>query len=73
MDGVCLYPITDYPGWTNGRLCHTGLLGVADTAGRREICAPLMEEVVSSAVRVTRHRATRGKHVGLGDCKSGQL
>jgi beta-glucosidase/6-phospho-beta-glucosidase/beta-galactosidase len=73
VDGVCLYPITDYPGWTNGRLCRTGLLGVADAAGRREICGPLMEELESSAVRVTRHRAARGEHVGLGHCESGQL
>src|SRR5690606_8985342 len=28
--GICLYPVTDYPGWDNDRHCPTGLLGLAD-------------------------------------------
>jgi hypothetical protein len=30
LDGVCLYPVTDYPGWDDGRHCHTGVMGMAD-------------------------------------------
>ena len=41
MDGVCLYPILDYPGWDNNRHCPTGLLGYADVNGKRPIYAPL--------------------------------
>ncbi len=41
MEGVCLYPVTDYPGWENNRHCPTGLLGFADQHGQRPIYAPL--------------------------------
>lgn len=40
IEGVCLYPITDYPGWDNGRHCATGLLGHADAKGQRPVYAP---------------------------------
>ena len=56
VDGICLYPITDYPGWTNDRLCRTGLLGVADAAGHRDIWEPLLAQLVSSAALVSRQR-----------------
>src|SRR4051812_8299387 len=49
IEGLCLYPITDYPGWTDGRLCQTGLLGVADGAGRRSLDARLATELKASA------------------------
>jgi beta-glucosidase/6-phospho-beta-glucosidase/beta-galactosidase len=42
--GICLYPILDYPGWDNGRLCRVGLFGEADAEGRRSVYAPLLEE-----------------------------
>ena len=34
-----------YPGWENERPCAVGLLGAADGAGRREVDAPLAEEL----------------------------
>lgn len=43
--GICLYPVTDYPGWSDERHCHTGLLGLADDHGMREVCAPLAAEL----------------------------
>lgn len=46
LEGVCLYPITDYPGWGDDRHCHTGLWGYADDEGRREIYDPMAEELV---------------------------
>lgn len=44
--GICLYPITAYPGWDNERHCHAGLFGFAGADGRREIYQPLAEEIV---------------------------
>jgi hypothetical protein len=41
IDGLCLYPILDYPGWENERVCEVGLFGPADAAGRRPLCGPL--------------------------------
>jgi beta-glucosidase/6-phospho-beta-glucosidase/beta-galactosidase len=45
VEGICLYPITDYPGWTNGRHCKVGLLGLLDHQDRRAIYPPLAEEL----------------------------
>src|SRR5690606_35504745 len=35
VDGVCLYPVTDYPGWDDGRYCPCGLFGYPDEGGGR--------------------------------------
>ena len=43
--GVCLYPVLDYPGWENGRLCNVGLLSEADRVGRRAVYGPMLREV----------------------------
>jgi beta-glucosidase/6-phospho-beta-glucosidase/beta-galactosidase len=43
MDGVCLYPVIDYPGWDDDRQCPTGLLGYANNTGQRPIHSPLAE------------------------------
>lgn len=45
LEGICLYPVTDYPGWSNDRHCPVGLLGNADAAGQRPIHAPLAAEL----------------------------
>ena len=33
--GICLYPILDYHGWENGRLCPVGLLSMPSAGDRR--------------------------------------
>lgn len=43
--GLCLYPVLDYPGWDNARLCLTGLLGPADERGGRRVHEPLADEL----------------------------
>lgn len=45
IEGLCLYPILDYPGWANGRVCHVGLMSSADKDGRRSVCMPLAREL----------------------------
>jgi len=47
IEGVCLYPVLDYPGWNDDRHCATGLLGMADADGARPIHLPLAEELAS--------------------------
>jgi beta-glucosidase/6-phospho-beta-glucosidase/beta-galactosidase len=44
VEGICLYPILDYPGWENGRLCRVGLLSAADQA-ERALFEPLAREL----------------------------
>lgn len=41
IEGVCLYPVLDYPGWDDERHCPTGLLGNPDIHGHRTVYAPL--------------------------------
>ncbi|MBB4755538.1 beta-glucosidase [Xanthomonas arboricola] len=41
MEGICLYPVLDYPGWDNYRHCPTGLFGYADEHGQRPLDAGL--------------------------------
>lgn len=43
--GVCIYPIVDYPGWTNERHCPAGLFGYRDAEGGRSLCQPLADEL----------------------------
>jgi hypothetical protein len=46
VEGVCVYPILEYPGWENDRHCATGLLSVPDADGRRRVYRPLAEELL---------------------------
>lgn len=41
VEGVCLYPIANHPGWDDDRLCPNGLLGHDPSAGHRSIDGPL--------------------------------
>jgi beta-glucosidase/6-phospho-beta-glucosidase/beta-galactosidase len=45
VEGICLYPIVNFPGWDNDRYCHNGLWDYADETGEREIHQPFAEEL----------------------------
>ena len=45
IEGICLYPIVNHPGWDDDRHCLNGLWCYPDEHGRREIYAPLAEEI----------------------------
>jgi hypothetical protein len=45
VQGICLYPIVDYPGWDNERTCSVGLFSGANAAGRRTLCVSLAREL----------------------------
>jgi hypothetical protein len=45
LEGMCLYPIVNYPGWGDDRHCESGLWGYADAEGNRDIYAPMAEEL----------------------------
>lgn len=55
VEGVCLYPVLNYPGWDDDRHCATGLFGPASADGAREVYQPLAEELE----RQERRRAAR--------------
>lgn len=45
LEGICLYPVLDYPGWTDDRYCPAGLFGYADEQGERPLCRSLADEL----------------------------
>ncbi|WP_443192185.1 beta-glucosidase [Pseudomonas indica] len=61
VEGICLYPVLDYPGWTNERYCPAGLLGYPDADGTRTVCAELEQELRRQQARLERLREERGR------------
>ena len=45
VQGICLYPITAYPGWDNSRHCQVGLFSPVGSDGKRHVYEPLNEEL----------------------------
>jgi hypothetical protein len=45
VEGVCLYPVADHPGWDDDRACNNGLLGFPNEDGRRDMHDPLADEI----------------------------
>jgi hypothetical protein len=61
IEGICLYPLTDYHGWEDGRVCHAGLLSMPGADDGRIPYAPMAEELkrqqaLFSPVRVCEKR-----------------
>jgi beta-glucosidase/6-phospho-beta-glucosidase/beta-galactosidase len=44
LEGVCFYPILDYPGWEDQRACACGLFGPVDANGGRRVHEALAAE-----------------------------
>jgi UDP-galactopyranose mutase len=47
LQGICLYPILNHPGWDNDRHCHNGLFDYPDAAGDRNLYWPLAQAIVA--------------------------
>lgn len=45
IEGLCLYPILNHPGWDDDRHCHNGLWDYPNERGEREIYEPLAREL----------------------------
>jgi len=45
VEGICLYPITAYPGWDNSRHCDVGLFSSIQSDGSRHVYEPLRAEL----------------------------
>ena len=56
LQGICLYPIVDHPGWDDDRHCPNGLWGYADEEGNREAYEPLRRELRSFQLASTATR-----------------
>lgn len=45
LEGICLYPIVNHPGWDDDRPCENGLFSSKTQEGRREVYQPLATEL----------------------------
>lgn len=45
VEGICLYPVLNHPGWDDDRHCHNGLLDYGQAAGKRAVYEPLAREI----------------------------
>ncbi len=59
MEGICIYPVLDYPGWNDDRHCPTGLYGLPDADGSRPLYKPLAEELARQQARYQELTAVR--------------
>lgn len=58
IEGLCLYPVLDYPGWIDERHCATGLYGQPSGDGQRPIDPLLAEELKRQQARFNDLMAT---------------
>jgi beta-glucosidase/6-phospho-beta-glucosidase/beta-galactosidase len=54
IQGICLYPILNHPGWDDDRHCHNGLWDYCNDHGEREVYRPLADELAKQRVRIGR-------------------
>ena len=57
VQGICLYPVLDYPSWDHEHPCPCGLWGYPDREGDREICLPLAREMERQTLLFRRESA----------------
>ncbi len=48
VEGVCLYPILDHPGWDDDRYCPNGLLACSEDIASRVAFPPLAEAILDA-------------------------
>jgi hypothetical protein len=50
LEGICLYPIVDHPGWDDDRSCQNGLLSVEISGSGRGVDPGLSSEILTSSI-----------------------
>jgi hypothetical protein len=72
IEGVCLYPILNHPGWDDDRHCYNGLFDYADEHGRREVYKPLADELARQNANLSTLMAT-GSLAEIGELDTSAL
>jgi len=73
IEGLCLYPIVNHPGWDDDRHCYNGLLDYADERGRREVFQPLADELARQVAIVERLKSGSATLDGMADLDTSAL
>lgn len=53
VQGICLFPVVNHPGWDDDRHCHNGMWDYCNAFGDREIHSPLARELRRQQERLT--------------------
>jgi hypothetical protein len=56
IQGICLYPVLDYPGWDNDRPCAVGLFSLPDQNGHRRTDPEFSRELGAQQIGLSRPR-----------------
>jgi len=67
VEGICLYPIVNHPGWDDDRHCHNGMFDYADVNGNRPVYQPLAAEVARQLANFNAIRSGAARVADLGD------
>jgi polysaccharide biosynthesis protein PelF len=59
LEGICLYPIVNHPGWDDDRPCENGLFAFKTQDGRRDVYRPLATELQRQAKATELYVSTR--------------
>ena len=54
LEGVCLYPVMDYPGWRNDRHCRVGLIEV-DRFWKKRTLDPVLQAQLQEEALLLRY------------------
>ena len=73
LEGVCLYPILNHPGWEDARHCYNGLFDYANETGHREVYLPLATELAYQEHRMEAQLSGREPFVDTWDAASSAL
>lgn len=73
VEGICLYPIMNHPGWDDGRHCHNGMFDYADDLGNREVNLPMATELAYQQHRLDAIRSGRESFADTWDPASSAL
>ena len=73
VEGICLYPILNHPGWDDDRHCHNGMFDYADATGHREVYQPLADEVSRLSANAAALRVALAGLYGMDDLETSAL
>jgi hypothetical protein len=45
IEGICIYPVTSFPGWADSRHAEVGLFSTPHSDGKRRVYEPLAREL----------------------------
>jgi beta-glucosidase/6-phospho-beta-glucosidase/beta-galactosidase len=73
VEGLCLYPIVNHPGWEDDRHCYNGLFDYADENGHRAVYQPLAEELARQIANIAALEAGAATVPEMSDLETSAL